>query len=165
MLAGEHAARTAAADGDFVGDEQNFVPPRKLSQPTQVARRMYEHAGRGLHERFDDDGRDLLMPLGQHALDIAQIMLGQALGRHAGWPTIDERRGHANHIEQQRLEHRVEPRHAPHADAAQRVAMIGVGQCKVARFARRGSFRCRQYWKAIFNATSTLAEPSLEKKT
>ena len=39
--------------------------------------------------------------------------------------------GSSQHFEQQRLEHRVKPRHAADADAAQRVAVIGVAQGQV----------------------------------
>src|SRR5438874_43748 len=42
-----------------------------------------------------------------------------------------EKRGQADDVEQQRLEHRMESRYAADADAAERVAMIRVGEGQV----------------------------------
>ena len=71
MLAGEHRAGAAEADGDFVGDQQHVVLPRQLAHAPQVAGRMHEHAGGRLHQRLDDQRGDLVVLLGQHPLDAA----------------------------------------------------------------------------------------------
>ena len=56
VLAGEHRARAAEADGHLVGDQEHVVAARQFSQTPQVAGRMHDHAGRSLHERLDHDG-------------------------------------------------------------------------------------------------------------
>ena len=65
-------------------------------------------------------------------------MFGEPLGRHAGRSAVGIRRRDAERFEQQRPEHGVEPLDAAHADAAQRVAVVGLAQGQVA-----GLFRPR----------------------
>ena len=92
MLAGEHLAGAAEADGNFVGDKQRVVAARQLGQASQIAWRMHDHAGGGLHERFDHDCGDSLVLVSARRLGgeaQVSVLVRDATGWHAGpWVSL-----------------------------------------------------------------------------
>ena len=59
MLAGEHGARAPEARGDLVAHEQQAVLVAHLAQQREAARRVKAHATGALHDRLEDDRRQL----------------------------------------------------------------------------------------------------------
>ncbi len=111
LLAGEHRPRAAEAGGDLVADQQHAVLVAQLAHGAQVAVGVREDARGALHERLDDDRRDVPGVLAQqrrHVLAVAGL----------GLPGL----------EQQRAEVRVEEVDAADRDRADRVAVVAVAQ-------------------------------------
>jgi len=61
LLECKEGPRAPAADRDFIGDQVNRELVAQFANGTQVGRVVHCHAGRPLHQRFDDDGGDVLM--------------------------------------------------------------------------------------------------------
>ena len=90
LLAGEHRAGAPEADGDLVGDEMHAVTVAGFAQQFEVHRVVHAHAAGALHQRLDDDRRDVVVILregGFHVREHAACVLGGAsrrarAGRH-----------------------------------------------------------------------------------
>ena len=105
---------------------------------------------------------------GQHASRFVEVMLAEVL-RAARPAACDSCRGRAREASRTAAGGTWRGTLDPaDAHAAERVAVIGVAQGHVAGLfvaAARPAPHCRQYWNAIFSATSTAVAPSSEKKT
>ena len=62
MLTGKHLSCAAKSCRHFIGDEQHIILSAEFTDALQVAGRGHDHAGRGLHQWFDDKSGDLAMP-------------------------------------------------------------------------------------------------------
>jgi len=61
LFAGEQGAAAAEARGDFIGNQQHVMLIAERPGPAQELRCIKAHAAGPLHDRFEDDGGDLVM--------------------------------------------------------------------------------------------------------
>src|SRR5204863_8308199 len=66
LLRREERARAAEAGGDLVANEQDAMGTTCFAEAGEAVDVRELHAGRALHEWFDDDGRDLSGVRGDH---------------------------------------------------------------------------------------------------
>ena len=65
MFAGKHLAGATKSRRDLIGDEQHASPIAKLARPLKETRRLQQHAGGALDQRFNDKGGQLAAVLGK----------------------------------------------------------------------------------------------------
>ena len=118
--------------------KQHAVAPGQLPHAPQEARRVDDHPRRRLHQGLDHQGRDPRVLGGQDPLQLAEIIVQRGGAGHAGRRAVRIGGRHAERLEQQRLEHGVEPLDPAHAHAPQRVAVIGVAEGDVPGLLRLG---------------------------
>ena len=73
MLAGEQASRAAETGGDLVEDEQYVVPAAERVRVAEILGRIEPHPARTLHDRLQDERRDLPVVLREGALDLLGV--------------------------------------------------------------------------------------------
>ena len=128
LLAREHRAGAAEADGDFVGDQVHAVPVAGLAQQLEIHRVVHAHAARALHQRLDDHGGNFVRMARQgcfHGRELAPRVLGPGFSRLA---LVAVRRGHRDGVHEQRAIDRLVQLHVADRERAKRFAVIAVGQ-------------------------------------
>ena len=129
LLAGEQRAGAAEADRDFVGDQVHAVPVAGFAQQLQIERVVHAHAGRALHQRFDDHGADLVRVLRQQlAPSPRNARRASVLGGFAGLARVRVGRGHGDHVHQQRLVDLAVQLDVADGQRAERFAVVAVRQ-------------------------------------
>ena len=121
LLAGEQRAGAAEAGGHFVGDQQHAGLAARPTERRDVLRWRKAHAGRALHERFDDD-------CGQ------RVGVGRAPSRiaaieRAGGVDV----GGAQHREPQRVEHVGAESARAYRQRTDGVAVVGAAEREIRR--------------------------------
>ena len=75
LFAREESAGAPAADRDFIGDQVHAEFVAQRAELRQVRRIVHRHAGRALHERFDDHRREILRARFEERAHVGERML------------------------------------------------------------------------------------------
>ena len=136
LLAGEHRAGAAEADGNLVMDQVHAIAVAGLAQKLEVDRVVHAHAAGALDQRLDDHCCDLMMMLGQGLFHMGEHEARVFLPAHAFGAQVAVRAGHLDSVEQQGFVGVGEQRHVAHRHRCDRFAVIAVAQGDEALLAR-----------------------------
>ena len=116
MLTGKHLSGPTESGGHFIGDEENFVGPTQLPDPSHKARRIGQDPCCPLDQWFHDEARHLVMVDLNHPLHFFQgclLFCQDVRGRQGGG------------FKKQGLIQGVKEIDAPHTHGTQGIPMIG----------------------------------------
>jgi len=127
-FAGEDRPRAPEPGRDLVGDEQDVVRAAELRDRGEVPVRRDDHPSRGLHERLDDERRDLLPAPFEESGEGRETL---APARGAPLPeraAVAVERRPLHRPEEEGAVDLVEEADPPDAHRPERVAVVGVGE-------------------------------------
>ena len=97
-----------------------------LAEHREISGMVHAHRARALHERLDDDGRDLVRVRGERALHLGEHPPAVGLPAVARLAQVAVGRGHGDHVHQERLVHLLVELDVADRERAERLAVIAV---------------------------------------